>query len=179
MKKSIIALVLALSLILALTGCANNAATTTTTAAAETTTTTAETTTPAAAAKDVAIDDILSAVIPEDLQMTMLETDPEMVKELTGLDLDLVEEGKYFDPAMNVKCFTVYAAKAKDASGVDAIKTAFEARLKAQQESFERYLPDQYELAQKGQIVTEGNYVLLVILVDTQASVDAFHGLFK
>ena len=78
MKKSIIALVLALSLILALTGCANNAATTTT-AAAETTTaetTVAETT--AAAAKDVAIDDIINAVTPEELKITMLETDPDI-----------------------------------------------------------------------------------------------------
>ena len=176
MKKITAVLTIALALLLALTGCANNAATTTTTAA-ETTTTTTTTTT--AAAKDVAIDDIINAVIPEELKMTMLETDSEMVKELTGLDLSMVEEGKYFDPAMNVKCFTVYAAKVTDAANIDAVKTAFEARLKAQQESFERYLPDQYEIAMKGQIVTEGNYVLLVILEDTQAAVDTFKALFN
>ena len=175
MKKITVVLTIALALLLALTGCANNAATTTTTAA-ETTTTTTTTT---AAAKDVAIDDIINAVIPEELKTTMLETDPEMVKELTGLDLSMVEEGKYFDPAMNVKCFTVYAAKVTDAANIDAVKAAFEARLKAQQESFERYLPDQYEIAMKGQIVTEGNYVLLVILEDSQAAVDTFKGLFN
>ena len=170
MKKLAAILIVALSLVLALTGCANNAATTTTTA---------ETTTTAAAVKDVAIDDIIKAVIPEELSMTMLETDSEMVKELTGLDLSMVEEGKYFDPAMNVKCFTVYAAKAKDAANVDAIKAAFEVRLKAQQDAFAQYLPDQYEFATKGQVVTEGNYVLLVILEDTQAAVDTFKGLFN
>jgi len=176
MKKLATILTIALALMLALTGCANNAATTTTTAAETTTTTT---TTTAAAVKDVAIDDIIKAVIPEELSMTMLETDSEMVKELTGLDLSMVEEGKYFDPAMNVKCFTVYAAKAKDAANVDAIKAAFEVRLKAQQDAFAQYLPDQYEFATKGQVVTEGNYVLLVILEDSQAAVDTFKGLFN
>ena len=97
----------------------------------------------------------------------------------TGLDLGLIEEGKYYDPMMNIRVFTCYIAKVKDASNVETVKTGFEKCLKAQQDAFAQYLPDQYELALKGQVVVEGNYVMLAILEDTPAAVSAFQSLLK
>ena len=118
-------------------------------------------------AKDVPVEEIASKVIPEEL------------KNATGLDLSLIEEGKYYDPMMNVRVFTCYIAKVKDASNVETVKAGFEKRLKAQQDAFAQYLPDQYELALKGQVVAEGNYVMLAILEDTPAAVSAFQSLLK
>ncbi len=130
-------------------------------------------------AKDVPVEEIASKVIPEELKNAMMESDAAFVSEATGLDLSLIEEGKYYDPMMNVRVFTCYIAKVKDASNVETVKAGFEKRLKAQQDAFAQYLPDQYELALKGQVVAEGNYVMLAILEDTPAAVSAFQSLLK
>lgn len=130
-------------------------------------------------AKDVPVEEIASKVIPEELKNAMMESDAAFVSEATGLDLSLIEEGKYYDPMMNVRVFTCYIAKVKDASNVETVKAGFEKRLKAQQDAFSQYLPDQYELALKGQVVAEGNYVMLAILEDTPAAVSAFQSLLK
>lgn len=129
--------------------------------------------------KNVPVEEIASKVIPEELKNAMMESDPAFVAEATGLDLGLIEEGKYYDPMMNIRVFTCYIAKVKDASNVETVKTGFEKRLKAQQDAFAQYLPDQYELALKGQVVVEGNYVMLAILEDTPAAVSAFQSLLK
>ncbi len=129
--------------------------------------------------KDVPVEEIAAKVIPEELKNTMMESDEAIVSEATGLDLSLIEEGEYYDPMMNVRVFTCYIAKVKNASDVETVKAGFEKRLKAQQDAFAQYLPDQYELALKGQVVSQGNYVMLAILEDTPAAVSAFQDMLK
>ena len=72
---------------------------------------------------------------------------------------------------VNVSSDVVLAVKAK-AGQVDAVKAALEARRDAVAASFEMYLPDQYEKALAGRVVTKGDYALLVIGGDGQRVVD-------
>ena len=76
---------------------------------------------------------------------------------------------------INVKANEVIVIKAKDASGVEQAKADLKARLSALEETWKRYLPDQYELVKAGKIVTDGVYAALVVAEGAQSAVDAFY----
>ena len=101
----------------------------------------------------------------------------DLFAEMCGLDLSLLEDYSLNDAMMNVKSHTLYIAKVKDAADMDAVKTAFQTRKEQMEQSFERYLEDQYEIAKAGQIVTSGNWVMLVICEDSPKVVDRFNEL--
>ena len=92
--------------------------------------------------------------------------------------ISMLEEYDNSEPP-NVSATILYIAKVKDAKDLPAVKTAFEKRLSLIQQSFEQYLPDQYDLAKKGQVVTEGNYIMLAIAQDTDQAVEAFRNVLK
>ena len=113
----------------------------------------------------------------EDLFSAMDHSAQDVFAEMCELDLSLLEDYSLNDALMNVKAHTLYVAKVKDAADMDAVKTAFQTRKEQMEQSFERYLEDQYEIAQAGQIVTSGNWILLVICEDSQKVVDHFNEL--
>lgn len=105
----------------------------------------------------------------------MMDFGEEVVSEMCGLDYSLLEEASLNDAMMNVHARVLYIAKVKDIADVDTVKEAFQKRLDLLQQTFETYLPDQYELAKAGQIVSNGKYVMLVVSTDSQAVVDRFN----
>lgn len=113
----------------------------------------------------------------DDLFSSMDHSEQDLFAEMCGLDLSLLEDYSLNDAMMNVKSHTLYIAKVKDAADMDAVKTAFQTRKEQMEQSFERYLEDQYEIAKAGQIVTFGNWVMLVICEDSPKVVDRFNEL--
>ena len=101
-------------------------------------------------------------------------TEADILTEMIGLDLSTLSQYSFSDAVM-VQSNTLYLAQANSSSQVDSIKTAFEKRLTQIQQSFEHYLPDPYELSLKGKVVTNGNYVMLVICEDIEKAVEAFN----
>lgn len=97
----------------------------------------------------------------EDQFASMMDFGEEAVSEMCGLDYSLLEEASLNDAMMNVHARVLYIAKVKDIADVDTVKEAFQKRLDLLQQTFETYLPDQYELAKAGQIVSNGKYVML------------------
>lgn len=77
----------------------------------------------------------------------MMDFGEEVVSEMCGLDYSLLEEASLNDAMMNVHARVLYIAKVKDIADVDTVKEAFQKRLDLLQQTFETYLPDQYELA--------------------------------
>ncbi len=75
---------------------------------------------------------------------------------------------------MMISADTLYIGKAAEGK-VDALKTEFEARLAAVQQSFEQYLPDAYEMAKNGQVVVRGDYVMMVISADNEKAIETFN----
>ena len=154
--KKLLLLVLALCLALAAVGCAP---------AKE-----------AAPEVNVPVQDIADELLAmEDQFPSMMDFGEEVVSEMCGLDYSLLEEASLNDAMMNVHARVLYIAKVKDIADVDTVKEAFQKRLDLLQQTFETYLPDQYELAKAGQIVSNGKYVMLVVSTDSQAVVDRFN----
>ncbi|AYE32982.1 DUF4358 domain-containing protein [Clostridium septicum] len=111
------------------------------------------------------------------MQMPM-EADEEMAKNIYHLNLDDVEE-YYIKSAMVMNSAdNTVIVKAKD-SKVDNVKKSLETRLTDVQKSFEQYLPDQKEKANKGKILTKGNYVILLINDDIKSAENAVNSCFK
>lgn len=133
---------------------------------------------PAATEKNIPVSDIVAAVKTEDQFAMSFEIDEAYITQMTGLDFSMLEEYDISEPP-NVSATILYIAKVKDAKDLPAVKTAFEKRLSLIQQSFEQYLPDQYDLAKKGQVVTEGNYIMLAIAQDTDQAVEAFRNVLK
>ncbi|MGI5883698.1 MAG: DUF4358 domain-containing protein [Candidatus Spyradocola sp.] len=125
---------------------------------------------------NVPVQDIADELLAMDDQFpSMMDFGEETVTELCGLDYSMLEDYSINDAMMNVHARALYIAKVKDMADMDAVKEAFQKRLDLLQQSFETYLPDQYELAKAGQIVNNGRYVMLVVSTDSQAVVDRFN----
>lgn len=99
----------------------------------------------------------------------------ESVYQLTA---DMVQEAKIIVPLMNVKSNELAGVLAKPGQ-VDAVKEALAARQQAVCQTFQQYLPDQYEIAQKGEIVVRGNYVFLVMLEDNAGAIEIIDSYLK
>lgn len=101
----------------------------------------------------------------------------DVLTDLIGLDFSMLDEYSLNDAMMNVHAHVLYVAKVKDEGDMDSVKAAFQKRLELMQASFERYLPEQYDLAMNGKIEVNGKYILLVISWDSQLVVDTFNEL--
>lgn len=101
-------------------------------------------------------------------------TEADILTEMIGLNSSTLSQYSFSDAVM-VQSNTLYLAQANSSSQVDGIKTAFEKRLAQIQQSFEHYLPDPYELSLKGKVVTNGNYVMLVICEDVEKAIEVFN----
>ena len=72
---------------------------------------------------------------------------------------------------VNVSSDNVIAVKAKEGQ-IDTVKAGLTKRLEDVQESFEQYLPEQYEKAKKGQILIKGNYAFFLIIGESSETMD-------
>lgn len=98
----------------------------------------------------------------------------QMFFERTGLDKELLAEGSMIISAFNVNADEIIVLKAKDAKSVDTLKASLQKELDAQIQTWERYLPEQYEKVKKNVLKTKGNYILYV----TYDNVDAVEKIF-
>lgn len=98
----------------------------------------------------------------------------DMFIERTGLDKELLAEGLMYMPMFNTKADEIIVLKAKDNKSVDALKDSLQKELDAQIQTWEQYLPDQYELVKNNVLKTKGNYILYA----TYSNVDAVEKIF-
>lgn len=66
----------------------------------------------------------------------------------------------------------VVAVQAKEGK-IDTVKAGLEKRLEDVRKSFENYLPEQSDKAQKGQVIVKGNYAFLLIVGEMDETLDA------
>lgn len=92
--------------------------------------------------------------------------------EYYGLTSDLFEEVTGFSPMM-INSQTVIIGKPAEGKLEDA-KKQLEQRKADIIQSFEGYLPDPYEMAKNGEVVTEGDYVMLIISDDNAKGIEMF-----
>lgn len=90
-----------------------------------------------------------------------------------GLKAENYSEFASFLPMMNVKSTSLFIAKVADGK-LEAAKTELQTYHDSLLRNFEHYLVDQYELAQKGKIVTEGKYIMFVVSEDNDKAIEMF-----
>jgi len=100
----------------------------------------------------------------EDIEMSgMIEMEPDLIKERYGLITGDYKQVLILGMMMNVKADEIAFVVVKDTSQIEAVKTAMKNRADIVADNFKTYLQDQYEIAQKPVIKTNGNYVFMAI----------------
>lgn len=131
--------------------------------------------------KDAGFDDgqtdeeILQSYTETDL--VNAKTDDPMTQifmERTALDKELLAEGLMFNPMFNTNSDEIIVLKAKSEKDAESLKASLQKELDAQIQTWERYLPDQYEKVKNNVLKTTGDFVLYV----TYDNVDAVEQIF-
>lgn len=100
------------------------------------------------------------------------DVDESFLKDICYISPEDVQEYAGKIAIVNTSADNVIAVRAADGR-VNAVKEGLQKRLEDVRKSFEMYLPEQYEKAQKGQVVVKGNYAFLLILGESGESADA------
>ena len=69
--------------------------------------------------------------------------------------------------------------EAKDASALENLKQLAQTRVEAKLEETVTYAPDQYVVVEKAEILTQGNYLALLISPDVDALKAGFEAAFQ
>lgn len=112
-------------------------------------------------------------------QPSLMELEPDQIKDLYKLDPEKLEEYSIRIPMMNVKTNEIAILKVKDAKDLPDLESALKQRAEDVQKQFETYLPDQYENAKNYKIVKKGNYVLFVISEESEQLLKVYDSFFE
>ncbi|MGM8214813.1 DUF4358 domain-containing protein [Bacillaceae bacterium W0354] len=110
------------------------------------------------------------------------ETDDPLVDmqvETLGINLDSIKNGFILAPMMNVNSDLIILFEAADEAEVEALKEALEKQKEAQVQTWEMYLPDQYEKVKNNIIKTDGNYLLYVTYEEPESIEAIFDSHFE
>ena len=99
------------------------------------------------------------------------DVDDNVLTDICYIPMDAVEDYAGKITFVNVSSDNVIAVKAKEGQ-IDTVKAGLTKRLEDVQESFEQYLPEQYEKAKKGQILIKGNYAFFLIIGESSETMD-------
>lgn len=101
-----------------------------------------------------------------------MKLDAAGMAEMYNIPSDCFTEAVGFFPMM-ISADTIVIGKVADGK-LDAAKEALEAQRALTQQNFEQYLPDPLERAKNGQIVTSGDYIMLIISGDNDTAIRMF-----
>lgn len=103
-----------------------------------------------------------------------MKTSLDVLVENYGVPEGALEEGVAFFPMITSPDTIILGKLAEDAD-VDAVKEAFEAYRKSQEDTFSWYLSQNLPKVQNARTVVDGDYILFVIAEDPDAAEEAFH----
>ncbi len=94
-----------------------------------------------------------------------------------GVDSDVFEQVTGYTPMM-IRADTVLVGKVKSGK-LSQAKEGLEACRQRTIQNFENYLPSPLEMAKNGKVVTNGDYVMLIISGDNDKAVELFNAFVK
>lgn len=109
------------------------------------------------------IDDQIGIQMPGDI-------DDQILVDLYYMDMTNVETYAGQASLTMTSCDTVVGVKAVPGK-LDAVVASLEKRQQDLINSFERYLPEQYQKAQAGSVITRGDYAFLIIIGTSQDTI--------
>jgi len=94
----------------------------------------------------------------------VLEADNQMIRRLYGLDIAAYEGCCLYYPATNMGAEELLIVKLSDPDQAEAVRSAIEARLQTQKNTFDGYGVEQYDLLTNHAVVeVRGNFVLFAV----------------
>ena len=105
----------------------------------------------------------------------MLEADNQMIKRFYGLDPAAFEACILYYPTTNMMAEELLIVKLSDVSQQEMVRSAVEARIATQKNTFEGYGVEQFEMLSHNAVVeVRGNYVLFVVNAASAEAQKAF-----
>ena len=118
----------------------------------------------------------VEAAVTAQIDMTnMLPGDNQMIKRFYGLDPSQFEECILYYPTTNMMAEELLIVKLSDLSQQETVRSAVEARIATQKNTFEGYGVEQFEMLTNNAVVeVRGNYILFVVNGASADARDAF-----
>jgi len=126
---------------------------------------------------DASFEEVSAAVLETVDTQNMTLAENQMVKRLYGLDPATFEGCVLYYPTTNMMAEELLIIQLKDVSQQEAVRTAVEARIQTQKNTFEGYGVEQFEMLSNNAVVElRGNYVLFVVNSKSAEALRAFLG---
>ncbi len=125
---------------------------------------------------DVTLEELANEIIASDENYgTLFPLEDDYYVNSYGGSTDSMEEHAFYE-GFNISSVRVFLAKAKTEADVAEIEKDFEAARQSVEDIFSTYLPEPYEMAKQGRVVTKGLYVMMVIGPDVDKAQEVFEG---
>ena len=123
------------------------------------------------------IADVEAAVTAQIDMTNMIPGDNKMIKRFYGLDPAQFESVVLYDPTTNMMAEELLIVKLSDMSQQEMVRSAVEARIATQKNTFEGYGVEQFEMLSNNAVIeVRGNYILFVVNANSAAAQKAFLG---
>lgn len=96
-------------------------------------------------------------------QPDMVALNDNYIANYYGIDLSLLEDYVFINAEDVIYADTIVLMKVKDEASTQVMKDALDTMIEQKKLELENYLPEQYKVVEKSEIVVAGNYVYLVI----------------
>ena len=123
------------------------------------------------------IADVEAAVTAQIDMTNMIPGDNKMIKRFYGLDPAQFESVVLYYPTTNMMAEELLIVKLSDMSQQEMVRSAVEARIATQKNTFEGYGVEQFEMLSNNAVIeVRGNYILFVVNANSAAAQKAFLG---
>ena len=109
----------------------------------------------------------------------MFYPDEMTMMDFLGIDTADCVQYKIAICAEGMRCDEVWLIEAKDAAALENLKQLAETRIEAKKDETVSYAPDQYVVVEKAVVLTNGNYLALLISPDVDALKAGFEVAFQ
>ena len=109
----------------------------------------------------------------------MVKLDDAMMRNLCGIDAASCKQAVVAVANDGLRADEIWLIEANDAETAAQLKTMADNRIKYKGEESITYSPEQYAVVQKCQIITAGNYLVVIVSPDVDTLVDIYNSAAK
>lgn len=121
-----------------------------------------------------AVYDSMIPTMPE-----MLTMDESMMLNFCGIKAENCKQAVVAVCSDGLRADEIWLIEANDATALKELQELAEGRLTRKGEESITYSPEQYEIVQKAQVITAGNYLAVIVSPDVDALADIFNAAAK
>lgn len=105
----------------------------------------------------------------------MIQLDDKAMMDMYGVDKTLCKQAIIANCTDGLKSDEVWLIEANDAESAATIAELAQSRVDREAQETKDYLPDQYKIVEKAQIIEDGNNVVLIISADVDAMIELYN----